>query len=542
MRKLSITADEFAERVSKATNGRISIVKESYTGTRHKVTAYCNVHKIYFEVKIAYNLVKKDENCPKCTSEQRHKANVVPFSVMLQRFKDAYGEKFSYDESSYCGRKKPMKVHCNDCDEDFEITPEHHLKYNNGGCPNCHKTKTVKCSKCGKDVVVDRRSPVNINYICEDCINKIKQAKELSKKKRISNFTKKQTHCKICGRELINGKCQNEFCIKYKNVKFGKLAKYFNFDLNKLGTLEVEQEFNRIRDMLYDLYWNKHMSSNQITQKVNMPCNSIFSYFKLFEIPTKSISYAVKENIEEERVTYKIQNHFHGRYESHITWDNKQIFLRSINEIKYAEELDSKKILYEYESLRIKYFDTQKNDYRYAIPDFYLIETNTIVEIKSSYTLDVVNMRDRQKEFENLGYNFKLIFDFKEMTIDEILENNLYDYDKNKNILKRAYRYKNSNIKDGRKCIIVNKDGIYKKCYTNEELNEYLNNGWSLGTGRHIKTAGTSRVVRINEQGFLEYKHIKRSELQEYLNNGWFKGKTPKHKILEILKEQDTNT
>jgi hypothetical protein len=89
--------------------------------------------------------------------------------------------------------------------------------------------------------------------------------------------------------------------------------------------------------------------------------------------------------------------------------------------------------------LRIKYFDTQKNDYRYAVPDFYLVETNTIVEIKSAFTLDVVNMRDRKKEFEKRGYNFKLIFEFKEMTLDEILENNLYDYDKNKNILKRAY-------------------------------------------------------------------------------------------------------
>jgi len=192
--------------------------------------------------------------------------------------------------------------------------------------------------------------------------------------------------------------------------------------------------------------------------------------------------------------------------------------------------------------LRIKYFDTQKNDYRCAIPDFYLPATNTIVEIKSSFTLDVVNMRDRQKEFENLGYNFKLIFDFKEMTLDEILENNLYDYDKNKNILNRVYRYKNSNSKEGRICKIVNKGGIFKKCFTDEELNECLNNGWSLGTGRHVKTAGTSRVVRINEQGLMEYKHIKRSELQDYLNNGWFKGKTPKYKILEILKEKDTNT
>lgn len=48
-----VTADEFADRVSKFTNGRISIVKETYTGTHNRVTAYCNVHKIYFEVKEA---------------------------------------------------------------------------------------------------------------------------------------------------------------------------------------------------------------------------------------------------------------------------------------------------------------------------------------------------------------------------------------------------------------------------------------------------------------------------------------------------------
>lgn len=93
--------------------------------------------------------------------------------------------------------------------------------------------------------------------------------------------------------------------------------------------------------MLYDLYWNKRMSSNQINQKFNMPYNSISSYFKFFEIPSKSISYAIKENIEEDRIKFKTSEHFCGRYESHITWDKKEIFLRSINEIKYAEELDS---------------------------------------------------------------------------------------------------------------------------------------------------------------------------------------------------------
>ena len=119
------------------------------------------------------------------------------------------------------------------------------------------------------------------------------------------------------------------------------------------------------------------------------------------------------------------------------------------------------------------------------------------------------------------------------MTLDEILENELYDYDMNKNILKRIYENKK---KDGGQWI--NKDGIVKKCYKQKDLEQYLNDGWSLGTGNHRKTAGTSRVVKLNEHGFMEYKLIPRSKLKEYLNNGWFKGKTLKYEILELLKQK----
>lgn len=73
----------------------------------------------------------------------------------------------------------------------------------------------------------------------------------------------------------------------------------------------------------------------------NLPVNSIFNYFHLFNISSKTNSYATKESIEYNRTIYTNSEHFHGRYESYITWDNKQIFLRSINEIKYAKELDS---------------------------------------------------------------------------------------------------------------------------------------------------------------------------------------------------------
>ena len=63
------------------------------------------------------------------------------------------------------------------------------------------------------------------------------------------------------------------------------------------------------------------------------------------------------------------------------------------------------------EHLRIKYFDTQENQYRIAIPDFYLPESNTIIEVKATYWLDEINMQNKKASYANLGYKFKLYLD-----------------------------------------------------------------------------------------------------------------------------------
>lgn len=86
----------------------------------------------------------------------------------------------------------------------------------------------------------------------------------------------------------------------------------------------------------------------------------------------------------------------------------------------YAKELDEQKIRYDVECFHIKYFDTIRNEYRCSIPDFYLIDSNTIVEIKSEFTLDIQNMKDKFKSYNNLGYNTKLILEHKEVDINFI--------------------------------------------------------------------------------------------------------------------------
>ena len=104
MRNPKITADEFAERVNKAYDGRISIVKETYTGTRHQVTAYCNIHKIYFKVKVARELTRHFVECPECLKEKHKKVGenkIKDWKQVLETFIEKYGNKFSYNEESY---------------------------------------------------------------------------------------------------------------------------------------------------------------------------------------------------------------------------------------------------------------------------------------------------------------------------------------------------------------------------------------------------------------------------------------------------------
>ena len=179
-----LSFEDFSARVEKVYNGRISVVKETYINTKHKVTVYCNIHKIYFEVEEARNLTRHFVECPECKKEILKRNGIKhskEWSKVLESFIKKYGNKFSYDESSYKNMGTDMIVHCNDCGQTFKITPVHHLKYINGGCPICHKHKTRKCSKCGRIFEVNHHYADSADFVCKECKDKEKR-KHIKKK------------------------------------------------------------------------------------------------------------------------------------------------------------------------------------------------------------------------------------------------------------------------------------------------------------------------------------------------------------------------
>lgn len=287
MRKPIISANEFAERVNKVSNGRISIVKEHILELDIKLQHIVMFTRFILMLKQQKIYITNRTNCPECSKEIQDKntrLKYVPFSQMLERFRKLYGDKFSYDDSTYCGLKKKMKVHCNDCGEDFEITPEHHLKYNNGGCPKCHLTRIVRCMKCGKEIVVDRHVSLNIKILCDECKDDIIKSNIINKEtvknrnttnKEIRNHKTKNNknclkRCPFCGQLYnTNEQCENELCNKFQSIKDLKKLIPFGFDYSTIGTIRYIDEFNKAIDLLLYEYFNNKLSPRQIYEKYN---------------------------------------------------------------------------------------------------------------------------------------------------------------------------------------------------------------------------------------------------------------------------------
>lgn len=278
------------------------------------------------------------------------------------------------------------------------------------------KTKEVKCVDCGKKLLVDIHCNPKTTR-CLECRKSYTYVKYNENSYRKGNDV--YHICKICGQPIKNDDKCTEFCCTHNIQQFKTLIKYFGFDKSTIGTKNVFKEFERVRTMLYDLYWDKNYSTTDIANMFNYksePTNIAQKFFKYLDIPVKNPSRAVTDNFLTGRISLPKNNNTYV-CGWHTTWDNNSVYLRSSYEFDFAKELDNKKIHYEVEKIRIRYFDTAKNDYRCALPDFYIPETNTIYEIKSEYTYNKVEMDDKFKEYKNMGYNCVLVLEHKEIKI-----------------------------------------------------------------------------------------------------------------------------
>ena len=304
----------------------------------------------------------------------------------------------------YIKAKQTREENYNDRVNNYYINPKHCLY-----C-NCVIPYDKRYNKfCCKNHAASYNNKHRDHSIYENISNLLKN-KSIAPNK---NKTKRNT-CKICG--ALRGECKDSYvCSKYR--LFNGLIK-FGFDINTKGTEKIIDEFYRVRNIIEKFYLLNGSNNDKLIETFNYyggPSN-FHKILKTLDIQTRNLSEGQIFSLESgNRIDMPQVNSYHDEY--HKTWDNNIVYLRYSYETDYANILDDNKIHYEVESLKIKYFDTQLNKERIAIPDFYIRDKNLIVEIKSNFTLDIQNMKDKVISYKNNGYDFKLILEHKEVDL-----------------------------------------------------------------------------------------------------------------------------
>ena len=279
-----------------------------------------------------------------------------------------------------------------------------------------------KCLNCGKEIPEGRKF---CSRSCSASYNNVRrerkpwteeqkiqavQKNKAAKKKALWNYEKPR-YCKYCGTLLDPKKRERRVCTEHKNV--GKSRKLID-RVGTEGNSELER-FEKTKEFLISEYFEQKKSLSRLAKEQGIWEVSLRRLFlsekKMLRTPGESTSYSIQQGFRKIPIGPK---YVQGWKDS---WNGTKIFYRSSYELAFSEELDRTKTAYEVESLRIRYWDSQKNKERTAIPDFYLPETNEIVEIKSSFTYDEQNMKDKFEAYRKAGYFPKLVLNGKEMAL-----------------------------------------------------------------------------------------------------------------------------
>lgn len=257
-------------------------------------------------------------------------------------------------------------------------------------CKNCNEKNAIKYSKYSNGLFCSRK--------CARSFSTRTKRKEINEK--VSIKLKKKNYCKSCQMEIFT---KNKYCSECNKI-YGNIKLFKKININD-NNLKIANE--KALKKLKKLYFIENLSLLEIKEKYKIQTNTMHFFFKKNNINLKTLSEGISLAIKLGKLDMPDSNQYKsGWFKS---WTGENFYLRSSYEFKYAKMLNENKIKYSVEKIRLEYFDTQQNKNRIAIPDFYLIDENKIIEIKSEWTLDEVNMKDKEKSYIKNGYNFELI-------------------------------------------------------------------------------------------------------------------------------------
>jgi very-short-patch-repair endonuclease len=120
-----LTTEIFIKNAKEIHGNKYDYSKVIYKDNKTKVKIICPEHG-EFE-KNYLNHVTNKQGCPKCSWEKISIETTLSQEVIINRFKEIYGDKYDYSKVIYKGINEPVTIICKNYGE-FTQTPNNHLK------------------------------------------------------------------------------------------------------------------------------------------------------------------------------------------------------------------------------------------------------------------------------------------------------------------------------------------------------------------------------------------------------------------------------
>ena len=129
------------------------------------------------------------------------------------------------------------------------------------------------------------------------------------------------------------------------------------------------------------------------------------------KLPVQNLTFEQRQKMGKKISKSLIEGIKSGRIKLSPSWKRvkyKDLLLRSQWEKIVARFLDRNRFKWEYGSLKVEYFDSDRKTNAVTIPDFYLPFQNLIIEVKSNAEYNSQKTKDKSQAIIQNGFNFIL--------------------------------------------------------------------------------------------------------------------------------------
>ena len=298
-------------------------------------------------------------------------------------------------------------------------------------CIDQNKTKLIECTICHelKEANIHCSSE---NFVCNECKeNKKKEKRNI--KNNILHISYKYSE------DCILGRFERSQAYKQKSVNLQKLG--FNFENSNW-----EEEFFRIRNLLYKMYYEEEQSILMI-QKYFGFCFTrtvtdmlkLFGFFKI-----RNFSEGIRLSFKKGRNT-PIKKHSDIYNHGWISTPYGEFYYRSNYELSLINFLVNHKIEFTCNKEYLSYISSEDKGEHTAYPDFYLPKYNVLIETKNRHNFKEQNLIDRYEtgikpkgiDFIVISCKGKYAYKTKEFIFKgfKVLKSFIEDKEKEKQIL-----------------------------------------------------------------------------------------------------------